>query len=137
MHAPLKAVNDFHSQSKSMAAITPPPIIIQMRNAPSRLAEGDEMGFTMWLGPIPLNWLARIEAVSDAGFTDRQVQGPFAEWEHRHRFVAVDGQTTEVRDEITLHVRSQPAWWLVGMGIRAGLPFLFAYRAWKTRKCLR
>ena len=95
--APLQAVAEFHAASTSMAAITPPPIIVKIRQAPAQLAEGDEMDFTMWLGPVPVRWLASIEQVSPAGFTDRQVRGPFKCWQHRHSFVAVDEQTTPGR----------------------------------------
>ena len=91
-----------------MAAITPPPIIVQVHHAPPVLADGDEMDFTMWLGPLPVHWLARIEAVSPAGFTDRQLRGPFTEWIHRHTFRAMDEQTTDVIDEITLQPSPAP-----------------------------
>jgi len=91
----------------------------------------------MWLGPFPIHWKARIEAVSPNGFTDHQVSGPFAEWVHRHNFEVVDEHTTDVVDEIALRLRSHPLWWLVGMGMRLGLPILFAYRAWKTRRNLQ
>jgi ligand-binding SRPBCC domain-containing protein len=91
----------------------------------------------MWLGPLPLRWLAGIEAVSLTGFTDRQLRGPFTEWIHRHTFVAVDDQTTDVLDEINLHLRPQPVWRLVGMGMQLGFPILFAYRALKTRRILQ
>lgn len=126
----------FHRRSAGMAELTPPPIIVQMRRAPESLAEGDEMDFVLWLGPLPIRWLARIEAVSPGGFTDRQMRGPFAKWVHQHRFTPIDEQVTEVSDEIHLHLKRHPFWWFVGMGMRAGLPLLFAYRAWKTRRAL-
>jgi ligand-binding SRPBCC domain-containing protein len=94
------------------------------------------MDFTMWLGPLPMRWLARIEAVSDAGFTDRQLRGPFTEWIHRHIFRAVDKNTTDVMDEITFRLRLHPLWWLVGLGMWFGLPVPFAFRAWKTKRML-
>jgi ligand-binding SRPBCC domain-containing protein len=137
VRASLARVTEFHSRAASMAAITPPPIIIRVKQAPEILTEGDEMDFTMWLGPLPLHWLARFEAVTPSGFSDRQLQGPFAEWVHRHTFSAVDQQTTAVVDEISLRQRSQPLWWLFGMGMRLGLPILFAYRQWKTRRILQ
>ncbi|MCU0487122.1 MAG: hypothetical protein MUC85_13540, partial [Anaerolineales bacterium] len=62
--------------------------------------------------------------------------GPFAAWSHRHEFVAVDEHTTEVVDSIALNLRRHPIWWLVGASMRLGLPVLFAYRAWKTRRYL-
>ena len=137
VNSPVERVAGFHSRSASMAAITPPPIIIRVQQAPPVLRDGDEMDFTMWLGLFPIHWLARIEAVSLNGFTDRQVSGPFAEWVHRHTFVEVNEQTTEVVDEITLQLRSHPLWWLVGVGMQIGLPALFAYRAWKTRRIMQ
>ena len=137
VRAPLASVSEFHSRAESMAAITPPPIIIRMKPAPATLAEGDVMDFTMWLGPFPIRWLARIQDVSATGFTDRQLEGPFAEWVHRHIFVAVDEQTSVILDEVNLRLRSHPIWWLVGMAMWLGLPLLFAYRAWKTRRMLQ
>jgi len=130
-------VSEFHSRAASMAAITPPPMIIRMNNPPDIVKEGDMVDFTMWLGPFPIRWLACIEAVSPSGFTDRQLRGPFAGWIHRHIFTTVDDRTTDVVDEVTLHLRSHPVWWLVGKGMQIGLPVLFAYRAWKTRKILQ
>jgi ligand-binding SRPBCC domain-containing protein len=137
VNASLARVAEFHSRSASMAAITPPPIIARMHNAPAVLAEGDEMSFTLLLGPLPIHWLARIEDVSPNGFTDRQLRGPFAEWAHRHTYKAVNDQVTDVMDEITLKIRPHPIWGLVGIGMRLGLPTLFAYRAWKTKRILR
>jgi ligand-binding SRPBCC domain-containing protein len=136
VRAPLDRVAEFHGRAISMAAITPPPIIIRLRHAPEFLAEGDEMDFTMWLGPLPVRWLARIEAVSSSGFIDRQLRGPFAEWVHRHTFVAVDEHTTDVIDEVTLKLKTHPLWWFVGLGMQVGLPLLFAFRKWKTRRLL-
>ncbi|MEZ4584038.1 MAG: hypothetical protein R3A10_20780 [Caldilineaceae bacterium] len=61
-----------------MGAITPPPVIVRVHRAPELLGEGDEMDFTMWLGPLPIRWLARIEQVTPVTFVDRQLRGPFA-----------------------------------------------------------
>jgi ligand-binding SRPBCC domain-containing protein len=137
VRASLERVAEFHSRADSLAAITPPPLILRLDHAAATLAEGDEMDFTLWLGPFPLHWLARIESVSPTGFTDRQLRGPFAEWVHRHTFLAMDKRTTAVVDEINLRLRPQLVWWLVGMGMRLGFPILFAYRAWKTRRILQ
>jgi ligand-binding SRPBCC domain-containing protein len=137
VNAPLARVSEFHSQAASMPAITPPPLSVRLHHAPQILGEGDEMDFSLGVGPISIRWVARIEHVSSRGFSDRQVRGPFAEWVHRHSFNALDDQTTEVVDEITLRPRSHPFWWLVGMGMWAGLPILFAFRANKTRRMLQ
>jgi ligand-binding SRPBCC domain-containing protein len=46
----IEQVAEFHAHSASMAAITPPPIVVKVQRAPAVLADGDEMAFTMWLG---------------------------------------------------------------------------------------
>ncbi|HNT53605.1 MAG TPA: hypothetical protein PKG95_02770 [Anaerolineaceae bacterium] len=128
---------EFHRQAASMAAITPPPVCVKFRRpSAAALEDGDVLDFVLWIGPLPVRWLAGIGDVSEAGFSDRQIQGPFAEWLHRHTFTAVDDQTTEVVDAIALKLKARPLEWLVGMGMWLGLPFLFAYRGWKTRRIL-
>ncbi len=140
--APLAQVAAFHQNAGSMAAITPPPIIVQMHAAPPQLANGAEMAFTLWLGPLPLRWLARIEKVTEpktagyASFVDRQIRGPFACWQHTHTFRAIDAYNTQVIDEVQAELHPQPWRRLVGMALWWGLPLLFAFRAWKTRRLL-
>jgi ligand-binding SRPBCC domain-containing protein len=135
--ASVQKVAEFHSRAASMAAITPPPIIVKIHHAPEVLTDGDRMAFTMWIGPLPIYWEAQIEAVSVAGFTDRQLRGPFDTWVHRHSFVAVNTGMTEVVDELQLSLRRNPFWWLVGLSMRIGMPLLFAFRAWKTKRKLK
>jgi len=136
VNAPLAAVADFHARSASMGAITPPPVVVRMQRAPERLQDRDEMEFTLWLGPLPMNWLACIEEVSPTGFADRQLRGPFRHWTHRHLFLPVDETHTSVVDEVELSLRTHPLWGLFGLGMWLSLPLLFAYRAWKTRRLI-
>lgn len=134
--APLQDIVAFHRQSTSMGAITPPPVIVRIHSAPVELSDGDEMQFTLWLGPLPINWHARIESVSEMGFVDRQLNGPFTTWEHHHIFEAIDEEQTVVIDEVTAVLSPNWFWKAVGMGMWLNLPFLFAYRGWKTRRLL-
>jgi ligand-binding SRPBCC domain-containing protein len=136
VRAPLKAVAEFHSRAASMAAITPPPVIVRLHSAPDVLGSGGEMAFTLWLGPLPLHWRAQIENVSDAGFTDRLLTGPFKSWQHRHSYRSVGPGVTEVRDEVTAGLRGHVLWGPVGLLMWLGLPVLFAYRGWRTRRLL-
>lgn len=136
VQAPLDAVADFHSSAASLKAITPPPFIMRVHRAPQQLGEGDTMDFTMYAGPVPVRWVARIEDVSTAGFTDRQLRGPFAHWQHRHNFIAVDESTTEVYDVVDAELKRHPVWGPLGASMWAGLPALFAYRARQTQQLL-
>jgi len=136
VRAPLATVADFHNQADSMAAITPPFIPTQMLQTPPRLEEGDVMAFRMWFGPVPVRWQAVISQVSPTGFSDEQLEGPFRHWIHRHTFVSVDEQTTEVVDKVEATLKRHPLWGPIGLAMWLGLPLLFAYRGWKTRRLL-
>ena len=134
--APRERVVHFHRRRQSLVEITPPPIIVRIQSGPEVLSAGDELRFTLWLGPFPIRWHAAIEVVSDAGFADRQVSGPFAHWVHRHTFIDSGDGLTIVRDEIEYVYRCHLAWGLIGRLFVLGLPVLFAYRAWRTRRLL-
>ena len=134
--APLSSVVNFHQKPGSMADITPPPIRVKFQQTPKILADGSEMAFTLWLGPLPVRWQACIENLSAAGFTDRQLKGPFKQWVHVHSFERVDETTTAVIDQIAWQLQPHLIWGLVGLGFYFGLPVLFRYRAWKTRRLL-
>jgi ligand-binding SRPBCC domain-containing protein len=136
VRAPAREVAEFHRRATSLAAITPPPIIVRLHRAPERLADGDVMEFTLWVGPLPLRWTACIEQVTAQGFVDRQVNGPFARWAHRHTFIPNGMEKTHVIDEIEYRLSAHPFWFLVGLGMGAGMPLLFLYRGWKTKRML-
>jgi ligand-binding SRPBCC domain-containing protein len=136
VRAPLARVAEFHSRAASLAALTPPPIIVRLHRAPAIQRQGDEVDFTMWLGPLPIRWTARIDSVSDTAFVDRQVRGPFRFWRHRHAYAPIDAGATEVTDEVEAELKRHWLWSVVGGLMWLGLPLLFAYRGWKTRRVL-
>ena len=136
VNAPIAAVAGFHSRPATMGAITPPPIIAQVHEAPAILSEGSVMRFTLWMGPLPLRWRARMSNVGPGGFVDTMERGPFKTWVHQHSFIALDDARTEVIDSLHIEPSDNPFWWLVGHSMMLGLPALFAYRSWRTRRLL-
>lgn len=128
---------DFHAQPNAFHKLTPPPIIIQMReNKLTSLTEGT-VDFNMWMGPFPIHWIARHEpGPIPTSFIDRQLTGPMAYWEHQHIFREVSGGV-ELTDHITLE--HKPG--IVGLFTRLlfdGLPLqlFFAYRHWVTGRAV-
>ena len=119
--APLDDEVRFHRESASMAKITPPPILVRMHSVPDELGDGDEMSFTLWMGPIPLRWTARIEQVVATGFIDRQVQGPFGKWIHRHIFIPDGDSSTTVIDVVEAELHHDPFWRMAGIGMWLGI----------------
>lgn len=134
--ASLERVSAFHQDPRLLGRITPPPVVVRLHRAPAVMQDGAEMAFTLWLGPLPVRWLARFEEISSTGFIDRQIQGPFRKWVHHHRFVPLDEGLTEIQDEVEVEIRRHLLWGPVGWGMWLSFPLLFAYRKWRTRRLL-
>jgi ligand-binding SRPBCC domain-containing protein len=136
VQAPIEAVAAFHQDSWALKQLTPPPLFVKF-NQVEPLAEGSVADFTMWLGPLPIRWVARHSEVDpQQGFTDTQTRGPFEVWIHRHRFESLDENTTEVIDHIQAKPGNHPLWGIVSRAMWLSLPLLFAYRTRQTRKAL-
>lgn len=135
--APLDAVRDFHRDTRALKRLTPPPVFVRLHRV-EPLAEGSVSEFTLWVGPLPLRWTAVHRGVSDRGFTDVQVTGPAAKWEHTHSFVPLDAGHTEIRE----HIEYEHAGGAMGLVTRilfakANLLGMFFYRSLVTRWHLR
>ncbi|WP_420627877.1 SRPBCC family protein [Candidatus Leptofilum sp.] len=131
--APVTAVSNFHHDARILKKLSPPPIFVQIHHF-EPLDEGSEAQFTLWLGPLPLRWLAVHSNVSPNGFTDMQIKGPLAHWQHTHRFTAVSLNKTEVHE----HIQYSHKPGLVGLLTRIlfnkpGLWGLFTIRKLLTR----
>lgn len=136
VHAPLADVWSFHRLSASMGAITPPPIRVEVHQAPFELSSGDEMDFSLHFGPIQIHWIALIDNMTENGFSDTQVSGPFLLWNHRHSFTPIGTGVTQVDDLVTAELQPSLKGRILGGIIWLGVPLLFAYRGWKTRTLL-
>jgi ligand-binding SRPBCC domain-containing protein len=103
------------------------------------LSEGSVSDFTLWLGPVPIHWIAIHSNVDfPRGFTDSQQQGPMKYWSHTHTFSAENERVSRVSEHIEYEHRSG----LPGLLSRLlfsgpGLHLLFAYRQMTTRRILR
>lgn len=136
VNAPLSQVAAFHAAADSMAAITPPPIRVEMHEAPQQLYSGAEIAFTLWFLLLPIRWRARMENVGPTGFWDRQIEGPFGAWLHKHTFIPLSAAHTEVLDEIEATPGSGIWHRLLSWGMWLNMPVLFTYRAWRTKRLL-
>jgi ligand-binding SRPBCC domain-containing protein len=136
VQAPLEDVIAFHRSASSLQAITPPLFFMGGLKAPGQLIEGSQMSFRLWLGPLPVDWKARIENLTPAGFDDVQISGPFASWVHSHSFHSLSTGICQVEDKVELHLRLHPLWFPVGLAMVLGLPLLFAFRSRKTKSML-
>ncbi len=96
---------------------------------------GGRLTFQYRVGPHRGRWAAEMGGHEEGRqFVDRQLGGPFAAWEHTHRFVPVDEQTSELHDRVEY---SLPAGRLTDtVGRRPAerqLDRVFAFRHERTR----
>jgi ligand-binding SRPBCC domain-containing protein len=74
-----------------------------------KMTAGAVLDFRLrWLGVVPLRWRAFVrEWDPPFRFVDVQVRGPYARWEHRHRFLE-EGGGTWVEDRVTYRLPAGP-----------------------------
>ena len=135
VQASLERVAAFHKDSRVLKWLTPLPIIIRLHRF-DPMGEGAVAEFTLWLGPLPIHWVAIHQEIHPLfGFTDRQQRGPFKRWVHRHTFIAESEERTLVSDSVSYE--HYPGW--KGLLTRLlfsppGLFITFTYRKWVTRR---
>jgi ligand-binding SRPBCC domain-containing protein len=134
--APLTKVADFHKDARALRVLTPLPVIVQFHLV-QPMREGSVVDFSLWFGPLPVRWVAVYHDIDpQVGFTDSMMRGPFESWVHKHRFEAVDANRTQIFDTVEALPGPHPFWGLISKLMWVNLPFLFAYRSWRTRRAL-
>lgn len=137
VNASLEAVSAFHFQTGILKALTPPLMIMQVHRF-DPLANGSIGEFTIWMGPIPVRWVAEHSDVSSTGFVDTQTSGPMKFWKHTHRFNRISPELTEVHEHIEFeHYSGLRGIWSRMLFPRIALIVLFSYRRWATRRAVR
>jgi ligand-binding SRPBCC domain-containing protein len=127
--APVEVVWEFHERSDVLELLTPPWQPIKVVRREGGLEIGALTEFQIFLGPVPLRWVAEHTAYEKYRlFIDQQIEGPFQSWVHQHQFAAENGKT-RLTDAIAF---SMPVDWLaeplVGWIVLAQLDSLFRYR---------
>ena len=132
-----QTVFDWHARPGAFERLTPPWAPVRLEQFEG-IREGDRAVLRIGPGPLALRWVAEhFDVVDGRQFCDRQVQGPFAHWEHVHRFEPTDDGGCRLIDRIEFE---PPAG---GLGAAAA-PYVlepelrrqFAYRHRITRRDL-
>lgn len=135
---PVPEVFDFFARAENLGRITPPWMHFRIRTPlPIEMRVGARIDYTIRLAGVPVRWRTRISAWEPMrGFEDVQERGPYALWEHAHRFAARDGgvlMTDRVRYALPLGLLGRGAH---ALAVRAALAAIFDHRFQRIREIL-
>jgi len=119
----------FFSDPRHLERLTPPHMRLRLLTPEAVMSAGTALEFRLsWLG-LPFTWRAFIREYDPPyRFVDVQVRGPYARWEHRHRFLEDNGGTW-VEDRVTYRLPMGPLGALAhALVVRRQLRALWAYR---------
>ena len=93
---------DWHARPGALERLTPPWRAVRVIERSGRALEpGSRVTLRVPLGLFGISWTAEHgPCVPGRSFSDRQVAGPFAVWEHRHLFEPAAGAASTLVDEV-------------------------------------
>jgi ligand-binding SRPBCC domain-containing protein len=136
INAPLEVVWKFHERPDILQLLNPPWQPVQIIRREGGLNVGAITEFRLFLGPVPLTWLARhTECEKYRLFTDEQISGPFESWIHRHEFEPEDDVKTRLTDAISFSMPGgATVEFISGWLVQAQLEAMFRYRHYVTKR---
>jgi ligand-binding SRPBCC domain-containing protein len=134
--APAAALRAWHFEEGAFQRLTPPWEKVRILESPFPLRDGSRAVVEVRIGPFRRRWIA-VHEITEHGFIDRQSGGPFALWEHEHRFEPVDDRTSRLTDRIRYRLPfGWPGRLFGGPFVERKLDRLFRYRHEVTARCL-
>lgn len=136
---PLDKVFAFFADVANLQRITPPELNFSILTPlPVAMQEGATIDFMLSLLGVPFKWQTEISVWDPPHmFVDRQLEGPYAEWVHRHTFRDSGDGKTIVEDDVTYSLPSQPLGELAHPLVRKQLEKIFSYRQETIRQLLQ
>ncbi len=127
INAPLATVWAFHERPDAIQLLTPPETPLVVESKTGGLEAGSRIIFRV--SHLKIRWVAEhTEYEYQKLFADRQIEGPFSTWYHRHLFEAV-GQQTRLTDDIDFTLPLSPlSDALIGWAVKLQLKNMFRYR---------
>jgi len=138
VRAPVERVFEFFSNAENLEAITPGFLGFRILTpTPIEMRKDAIIEYRLRLVGFPIRWRTRISSWEPGrGFVDEQVRGPYALWEHTHRFLETD-RGVLVSDRIRYAVPFGPLGRVAhALWVRGALARIFDHRFARVRELL-
>jgi ligand-binding SRPBCC domain-containing protein len=134
--APAEALWAWHASPDALQKLVPPWEHAEVIG-PSGIEEGQQVTLRLRVGPLFLRWVSKIDQVIPGRqFRDVQLHGPFAYWQHTHRFEPAGPDASFLADRIVYALPFGP-FGRLGQGlVRRRLERMFDYRHRVTAEAL-
>jgi uncharacterized protein (TIGR01777 family) len=135
MPVPVDELFAYHARPGAFERLAPPWQRLRVLEQEGGMKDGGRVVFKVYVGPFGKRWVAEMGGyVEGRQFVDRQVQGPFASWEHTHRFLpGADHGSSELLDHIEYSLPAGLVTDSIGAGpARTQLERLFRFRHART-----
>lgn len=102
-------VYDWHSRPGALQRLSPPWEPVELLEHTGGIGDGARAVLKVHVGPVPVTWVAEHRnCIPGRQFTDVQVKGPFARWEHAHRFESLDSDECLLEDRVEYALPLEP-----------------------------
>ncbi|UUO09057.1 TIGR01777 family oxidoreductase [Blastopirellula sp. J2-11] len=128
--APVEVVFRWHQRPGALERLTPPWESLTVQSYEPGLAPGTQAKLITKVGPFRVTWVAEHrELIENRLFRDVQLSGPFAHWDHEHRFGATDTTHSYLEDHVEYSAPGGSLGRMLGGGFVAGkIERMFRYR---------
>jgi ligand-binding SRPBCC domain-containing protein len=126
----------FHESPGALERLTPPWERVELIEGGGSIRPGARVVLSVPVGPFRMRWVAEhTEYEPGRMFADRQLEGPFAFWYHRHLFLDDGRGGTLLRDQVDYQPPLGALGRFLGRAlIQSKLQKMFDYRHEVTRR---
>ncbi|HYP17053.1 MAG TPA: NAD-dependent epimerase/dehydratase family protein, partial [Opitutus sp.] len=125
----------WHERPGALERLCPPWESLAVARSAGGLRDGARVHVRQRVGPFSIPWeVEHRDYVEGVQFRDVQLSGPFAKWEHLHRFDVLGASESRLTDEIAYRLPAgRLGRALAGRRLRAELQRMFRWRHETTR----